>query len=545
MENAHIARAFRQLADIMELHGENPFKVRSYQNAYLTIRKLPEPLEKQTSEDWDQIPGVGQAISAKIGELLASGELSAYRKLADQTPSGVLEMLEIPGLGPKKVRLLWKELGLESVGELAYACGENRLIEVSGFGPKTQKDIEEKIRFYNQTRNKHLWKDARLLAEETMSWIKTGWPESDLEMTGELRRMSPVVSEIVLMWTLPDKQEWPQTSPWQVAGEESLWLEREGYPRVKVWKAREASQGRIMWISTGSEAYVGHHQMAVARSAPGVSEADFLHANGLPMHDPECREDPEWAKLFDHRAEPLVRPSDIRGIIHAHSTWSDGWNSLEEMAQACMDSGYSYLVISDHSRSAFYANGLSVERIILQHEEIDALNGRLGSFRILKGIECDILSQGELDYEDDILSRFDVVIASIHSQLRMDESRAMSRLLGAIAHPATHIVGHMTGRLLLSREGYPVNHRRIIEACAQHGVSIELNANPMRLDMDYTWIPYAMECGVKIAVNPDAHSVKGIEDMAFGLAVARKGGLTPSACLNSLNADELLAFLHG
>lgn len=545
MENAHIARAFRQLADIMELHGENPFKIRSYQNAYLTIRKFPEPLENQTPEDWDQIPGVGQAISAKIGELLASGELSAYRKLADQTPAGVLEMLGIPGLGPKKVRLLWKELGLESVGELAYACGENRLIEVSGFGPKTQKEIEEKIRFYNQTKNKHLWKDARYLAEETISWIKTGWPDSELVMTGELRRMAPVVSEIELMWTLPDLQEWPQTSPWQVEGVEALWLEREGYPRVKVWKAREATQGRIMWISTGSEAYVGHHRMTVARLAPGVSEADFLDANGLPLHDPECRENPEWAKLFDSRVEPLVRPSDIRGIIHAHSTWSDGWNSLEEMARACMDAGYSYLVISDHSRSAFYANGLSVERIILQHEEIDALNDRLGSFRILKGIECDILSQGELDYEDDMLSRFDVVIASIHSQLRMDESKAMKRLLGAIAHPATHILGHMTGRLLLSREGYPVNHRRIIEACAHHGVSIELNANPMRLDMDYTWIPYAMECGVKMAVNPDAHSVKGIEDMTFGLAVARKGGLTPSACLNSLNVDELLAFLHG
>lgn len=545
MENAHIARAFRQLAEIMELHGENPFKIRSYQNAYLTIRKLPEPLDNQTSEDWDQIPGVGQAISAKIGELLASGELSAYRKLADQTPAGVLEMLEIPGLGPKKVRLLWKELGLESVGELAYACGENRLIEVSGFGPKTQKDIEEKIRFYNQTKNKHLWKDARLLAEETISWIKTGWPDSELVMTGELRRMSPVVSEIELMWTLPDLEDWPQTSPWQVEGEEALWLEREGYPRVKVWKAREATQGGILWISTGSEAYVGHHQMAVARLAPGVSEADFLDTNGLPMHDPECRENPEWAKIFDSRAEPLVRPSDIRGIIHAHSTWSDGWNSLEEMARVCMDAGYSYLVISDHSRSAFYANGLSVERIILQHEEIDDLNDRLGSFRILKGIECDILSQGELDYEDDMLSRFDVVIASIHSQLRMDETKAMKRLLGAIAHPATHILGHLTGRLLLSREGYPVNHRRIIEACAHHGVSIELNANPMRLDMDYTWIPYAMECGVKMAVNPDAHSVKGIEDIVFGLAVARKGGLTPSACLNSLNVDELLAFLHG
>lgn len=542
MTNKAIASAFRRLAAVMELHQENAFKIRSYQNAYTLLRKWPDDLASLSLEELEAIQGVGKAIAAKIRELVERGELATYRKYADQTPPGVLDMLEIPGVGPKKVRALWKDLGIETIGELRYACNENRLVSLHGFGTKTQKDILDRLTFFEQHRGQWLGSQAAAAAREAGDWLMAEYPGGRAAPTGAIRRSAPVTDGIDLLWIPPAGFSPQDDARWEAGGENIWLLRREERPEVRVHVAGPDQWGARLWETTAAGTYLERLRPSdMAGRFP--EEADFITACGLPLHPPEWREDPALAERFAGYADPPLRMEDIRGVIHAHSTWSDGVQSLEDLAKACRDAGYDYLVITDHSRSAFYANGLSADRVLDQHEEIDRLNVVLAPFRIFKGIESDILYDGELDYEEEILARFDLVIASVHSQLRMDADRAMLRLLRAIAHPRTRILGHMTGRLLLSRPGYPVDHARIIEACARHDVAIELNANPQRLDMDPQWIPLAMEQGVRIAVNPDAHSIAGLQDIGVGVSAARRGGLTAKACLNTLPLDAFMEWL--
>ncbi len=542
MTNREIAGWFRKLSDIMELHGENPFKIRSYQQAYVTLRKWADPLEDLSLEALGGITGIGKAISEKIRELVDTGDLATYRKYAVQTPDGVIEMLAIPGIGPKKVRTLWKDLGVESVGELLYACHENRLIELSGFGVKTQADLKNKLEFYMRTKDQLRYPEAVQVAEGVMKILQTADPGSRMEMTGELRRMCPVIKDISVLWSPSAGANLPAEGWTFVEMTPTHWVwEEEGNPPVTVWVATQEEWGRRLWETTGSTDYI-----AAVQPAKGVSaseESAFIQLAGLPAHIPEWRESVEWAEAAAKRGTDLVTTSAIRGLIHAHSTWSDGIHSLEEMANAAKRGGYEYLVITDHSQSAFYANGLKPDRVKAQHEEIQELNNKLSPFRIFHGIESDILYTGELDYDQDVLDAFDLIIASIHSQLKMDQPKAMERLLKAIEHPNTRILGHPTGRLLLSRIGYPIDHKQMIEACARHNVILELNANPQRLDLDYTWIPYAIDCGVKIAINPDAHSTGGIRDIQYGVQVARKAGLSVGNCLNTMTLKEFEEWL--
>ncbi len=521
----------------MELHGENSFKIRSYQNAYVLLRKWPDPLEVMSLAELEAIQGVGKAIAEKIRELADTGILVTYQKYADQTPPGVIEMLEIPGIGPKKVLALWKELGIETTGELHYACNENRLVALNGFGVKTQQDLREKLQFFLQSKNQWIGPNGLQIAEEASQILYQIYSDSEVIITGELRRHCPVIGHIDLMWVLPKQWIIPLTDTFIQIDELRYDLHIEGKGTVRVHRAHPGNKGRRLWETTGSEGYVKHFS-TFGKSEIEEDETSWLIGLQIPVHPPEWREDPNLAATFASHGGKLIEEEDIRGVIHAHSTWSDGLQNLEEMARTCKQKGYAYLVISDHSRAAFYANGLQADRVISQFVEIDRLNRELAPFRIFKGIESDILHNGELDYEPDLLARFEVVIASIHSNLRMDEDRAMHRLLTAIANPATRILGHPTGRLLLSRAGYSIDHRKVIEACAEYGVAIELNSNPQRLDLDYTWIPYAMECNILIAINPDAHSTAGINDILTGVYTARKGGLTVDSCLNTKSLVE-------
>lgn len=539
MTNKEIAGWFRKLADIMELHGENPFKIRSYQSAYVTLRKWGEPLADLSLDQLNEISGIGKAISEKIRELVETGTLATYQKYADQTPEGVIELLDVPGIGPKKVRLLWKELGVESLGELLYACNENRLIELKGFGVKTQQDLQAKLAFYLQNKGQMRYPDAMQVARVVLMELEALAPGSRVELTGELRRGCQVISEIAVLWNPPASMDLAGLPDFRQE-EASWWYVREDQPPVRVFTASLDQWGEQLWLTTGAPAYIRSFPATVRAAA---EEPDFMRANGLPIHLPEWRESREWAEAAAGRAGELIDIHHIRGMIHAHSTWSDGVHTVEEMALAARSAGAEYLVMTDHSQSAFYANGLKPDRVAAQREEIAALNRQLAPFRIFHGIESDILYSGELDYEEDVLSSFDVVIASVHSQLKMDEERAMTRLLGAIQNRHTRILGHPTGRLLLSRSGYPVDHRKLIEACAEHGVAIELNANPARLDLDYTWLPYAMECGVLVAINPDAHSMAGIQDVQYGVQVARKAGLRVDNCLNAMDIDRFLEWI--
>jgi DNA polymerase (family X) len=553
MTNKEIARVFNNLAAIMELHNENPFKIRSYTNVYVTLRKLDKPLSEMARSEMDEIKGVGKAIGDKIQELLQTGDLETYRKYADQTPAGVVEMLNMKGFGPKKILAVWKELGIETVGELVYACNENRLIELHGFGKKTQDEVRKGAEYYLKSKHKRFWATAD---EDTLVLIKNlelkikslGFEGVQIERVGALRRLDPIVESIELLMT--DFENFTQLFDNEqlilVEQKENVYLAKtENETPVIIYTCKAEEFGSKMFKYSGSKAFVE----SFVKNTEGVdfknlkTEKEVFEKAGLPFIVPELREEGFIIDLAKADKLPnLINLGDIKGVIHTHTTYSDGLNTLKEMADFAQHLGYQYIGISDHSKAAFYANGLKEDRVAAQWAEIDELNKSYFNFKILKSIECDILNEGNLDYSDEILRGFDFVIASVHSNLKMNEEKATSRLLKAIENPYTTILGHPTGRLLLSREGYPIDHKKVIDACAANKVAIELNASPYRLDMDWTWIPYALEKGVLISINPDAHTCEGINDIRYGVFASRKGRLTAKECLNTRDLNGFLDF---
>ena len=548
MTNKEIGAAFRELARLMELHDEKSFRIRSYSNAYMTLRKLDRPVADLSEADLQEIKGIGKAISGKIRELVEHGKMDALDKYRSMTPEGVQQMLGISGFGPKKVRLVWQELGIESVGELLYAVNENRLLEVKGFGQKTQDDLKTKLAYFQLSQGKYLYATLEPLAEAIVEKVQAQYPTAKIAWTGALRRACPVLEKVELLAAGITADELKAALDWEIVSataEQVSFQSSEEFP-VSIYLCTAETFGSKQFRYTAAPAFM----QAFLEQVPdtdfkGLSTEDevFAKAN-LPVLPAELREDDWGLSLAQQNKIPtLLETDDVRGVIHSHTTYSDGINTLEEMALAAKEAGYEYIGITDHSRAAFYANGLSPERVLQQMAEIDQLNAQWTDFRILKGIESDILADGSLDYEEDILQRFDFVIASVHSNLRMDEDKATARLLAAIENPYTHILGHPTGRLLLSRPGYPIDHKKVIDACVANKVAIEINASPYRLDLDWTWIPYALEKGVLLSINPDAHSREGIKDIYFGTLAARKGGLTAEQCLNARSADAFLAAL--
>lgn len=549
MTNKAIANQFQYLASLMELHGENKFKIRSYSSAYINIRKQPEPLLEKSQAELEAIKGIGKSTAAKIRELAEKGTMDAVLKMEEKTPEGVREMLQIKGFGAKKVGVIWKELEVETIGELLYACNENRLVELKGFGQKTQADLKAKLEYFEKSRDKFRYGDLEADALAIVEKLKTQLPDAQIELTGEMRRRCNIINRIeILIGNDGDASQIFDNEHFIKTGEKDniFNVRTENDLPVKIYHCKKAEFGSKQFRYSASEEFLNAFLQAKnGVDFKGISEEKDVFAKAeLPFIEPELREQDWGLELAQKNALPtLLEPTDIKGIVHNHSTYSDGINTLREMAEATRDLGYEYLVMSDHSKAAFYANGLKEDRLLQQWAEIDALNKEMAPFRIFKSIESDILNDGSLDYSEDILAQFDLIIASVHTNLRMDETKATQRILTAVENPYTTILGHPTGRLLLSRTGYPLDHKRIIDACAANGVSIELNANPYRLDIDWTWIPYAREKGVLISINPDAHSVAGIQDVRFGVLSARKGGLTKEGCLNAKTLVDFEAFL--
>jgi DNA polymerase (family X) len=547
MTNKEIARRFSDLAAIMELHNENPFKIRSYANAYITLRKLDTSLAEMPRAEMDAIKGVGKTIGDKIQELLQTGDMQAFRKYADETPSGVVDMLSIKGFGPKKIQAVWKELGIESVGELLYACNENRLIELHGFGQKTQEEIRKNAEYYLRSRHKIHWATADELAIETEKYLKKQLPTARIERTGELRRLMPTVERLDFLIGTNEasiSQVFDNEYLTLVDAKENSFLAKneEGFA-VQIFTCLPEEFGSKLFRYSSSRSFLD----VFLKNTEGsdfknlAEEKMVFDKANLPFIAPELRENGSVLTLAAANQLPdLINLGDIKGVIHTHTTYSDGLHSVEEMAKTAQHLGYQYIGITDHSKAAFYANGLKEDRVLAQWAEIDRLNSAFFNFKILKGIECDILNDGAMDYNEELLSGFDFVIASVHSNLKMNEEKATARLIKAVENQYVTILGHPTGRLLLSREGYPIDHEKVIDACAANGVSIELNAHPWRLDMDWTWIPRARERGVLISVNPDAHSTSGINDIRYGIMAARKGGLDAAGCLNARDVDGFL-----
>ena len=550
MDNAAIADNFSLLSRLMDINGENSFKAKTYAAAAFNIEKLPVQLKDTPPEKIFSIKGIGESTGRKVLEMLDTGRLSALEELISQTPAGVIEMLNIKGIGPKKIHTIWKEMGIESIGELLYACNENRLTLFKGFGEKTQKNVQESIGFYLQSQGHFLYAQLVEIVPQIDNYLKKLFKPEKVAITGRYRRQELTLDELEFVLLESNDVIKPK---FQTAQPPELLEEREStllYKLKNGLKLRLYTGGNNLaneiFITTGSKEFIDAFLLSAKiegseKEQSGDDLTVFENA-GIPYILPCLRETTsviEKAKKGELPA--LIQTADIRSIIHSHSNWSDGTNTLEEMADECIKRGLEYLVISDHSQTAGYANGLKEERIKAQHILIDELNAKLAPFRIFKSIESDILNDGSLDYPDTLLKSFDLVIASIHSNLNMTEEKAMTRLIKAIENPFTTILGHMTGRLLLSRNGYPVDHKKIIDACAANLVVIEINAHPRRLDIDWRWIDYALTKDVLLSINPDAHFLEGFNDVKYGVLAAQKGGLTKN---NNLSSFDLPAFEH-
>ena len=546
MDNKEIAQSFELLGDLMELHGENEFKVRSYHSAYRNLKTWETPISSMTDDEIAAIPGVGKAILGKIKELTTKGKMDTLERYKIQTPVGVQEMLQIKGFGPKKIRTIWRDLQVETVGELLYAINENRLIELKGFGKKTQEDLKQKLEYHQQSAHQFHYASVESVAFEILEELKALLPNAKIEFTGAIHRKMPILENIEILIGTDENVFDTINSNFEVIEDKKssiLFVKKLQNIPIKSYLCDINNFRYRHLIYTGSSEFVSSVFRESNESNSFSDEEVQLFTNlGLPFIPAECREY-AWNQNLTDILPFLIQESDLKGVLHTHTTYSDGINTLEDLAKYVKSLGYQYLGITDHSKSAFYANGLKEGRLVQQWEEIDQLNKKLAPFKIFKGIESDILGDGKLDYEEDMLKQFDFIIASIHSHLKMDESKATQRLIHAIENPYTTMLGHPTGRLLLSRAAYPIDHAKVIDACAANGVAIELNANPYRLDLDWQWIPSALEKGVFISINPDAHSKKGVHDMKFGTFAARKGMLTKHYCLNAMSLSEFEAWL--
>jgi len=540
MTNKEIAFKFRLLASLMELHEENAFKIRSYNNAYLNIRKLPRELTELNESEISALPGVGKAITAKITELIETGSLKNIEKLLDITPEGIVQMLGIKGLGAKKIGVIWKDLGVESAGELLYAVNENRLIDLKGFGAKTQENIKQQLEYFIESSDKQLY--ARIIPdmELLLEGLKAAYPEKLFSFCGELHMKNPIISEACILGEIDNKSFQKFCRKLTLTdGEERNTI--NGTPIVYYQSSREYFYYNLVELSTGSNFF----QKIKLQKRAYNSEKEVFEHKGLPYYIPEFREDSNLEFIEKYPGENnIVKLEQLKGCIHNHSTYSDGVNTIEEMISTAEEKNYEYFVMTDHSKSAFYANGLEIERLREQGDALRLLDQQNEGIRIFSGIESDILSNGDLDYPDDVLAELDLVIASVHSNLKMDKNKATSRILKAIENPFTSILGHPTGRLLLSRKAYPLDMYAIIDACADHDVAIEINANPLRLDIDWRYVQYAVSKNVLLSINPDAHSIKGIDDNLWGVWAARKGALPISHCLNAMPLDEFEDWLR-
>jgi DNA polymerase (family X) len=540
---AEVARALAELGQRTALAGGNPYSARAYERAAQSLAALTTPLGDVIAKgELRDIPGVGPAIAEAIRELHETGTHARLEALRGAVPAGVLEMLRIPGLKPDKILRLHRDLGIASVGELEHACRDGRLQDKKGFGPALQKRVLQGLETLRHGHGqRHIHRAAQLL-ERAQRNLERSHPElRRVVAAGDFRRGCELVADLCLVAEAP-----------QGTGIETIQLSDE----ITLVVAEPSRYGSALLFATGSpehlqqlQALAREHGFALdatelrrgKRKVACPDEETLYKALGLPFIAPELREGRgEIESAAAGRLPRLVEPADLRGLLHCHTDASDGANDLKTMAEATRKRGYTYFGVADHSRSAGYAGGLSLEEIAAQHVRADELNrGYRGRFRIFKGIESDILGDGSLDYPDEVLRGFDFVVASVHSQFRLPKAAQTARIIRAVRNPHTTILGHMTGRMLLRRPGYEVDIEAILEACAECGVAVEINGNPHRLDLDWRWHQRALELGCMLSINPDAHSTAELDLAAWGVVMARKGGVPRERVLNCLDRDAL------
>jgi DNA polymerase (family 10) len=564
---SEIADQLSHGATVLELCGENAFKVRAHQHAARIVETWGgsvQSLLEQTQSG--KVRGIGAALASRIAllaESLPDPELDA---LAATLPPGLFEMMRVPGLGPKKVRALWKELSIETLDSLAAACSRGEVAGLKGFGKKTEQNIIQGIERLKQYASRFLLSDASPCGERICDWIGAHAAVAEATVAGSCRRARETVGDldIVVSTEAPSEVlarvcEFPDRKEIIGHGDTKVSMLLQSGMQVDVRAVRPSEYIAALSYFTGNKE---HNTQLRARArgldltlneyglwkgdsaVPLESEEDLYAALNLAYITPELREDrgeialAEAAFRARKRLPALVEPEDLKGLMHLHTTYSDGRHSVEEMARAAIEAGYEYMVVTDHSQSAAYAHGLNADAVRRQHREIDELNRSLAPFRIFKGIESDILADGSLDYPDKVLESFEVIIASVHSQFTMSEKDMTARIIQAARNPYTTCLGHLTGRLLLEREGYALNIEEILKVCGEEGVAIEINANPHRLDLDWRYHALALSHHVELPICPDAHSAEAIGDAHWGVSIARKGGLMSKNIPNCLGREE-------
>ncbi len=580
MDKNQVASILEEVAALMALQEKsNTFEVRAYENAARAVSALDGNIEQLAHEGkLKGTPGLGSTMLKRIEEIVDSGHLAWLDELRAKTPEVKLAMMRIPGVGPKKINAIYEQLHVNSIEELEEACKDDRVAHIPGFGKKTQDKILQGIAFLAQHSGRYLYPVAEAEAERIRQALATLPEIVRLQVAGSLRRKRETVKDIDMVASVADS-----------AGDDvrrKIMNFFTSQPSVEAITGKGETKSSVVLtsgiamdlrvVNDSQFPYTLHHfsgskehHIALRRRAlamnmtindyglfrgkepnleliPCKTEAEMYAALGMDYIEPELREDMgEIEAAVQHKLPVLVTASDIRGILHAHSTWSDGHNTVREMAEACIERGYSYLGISDHSKVAAYAGGLSEDDLRRQSDEIDQLNEEFaGRLHILKGSECDILKDGTLDYADDVLARLDFVVASIHSIFNLPVEEQTQRMLRAIANPYVSIIGHPTGRILLERAGYELDVEAVIDAAAANGVCIEINAHPSRFDLDWRFVRRARDKGIKIPVNPDAHSLAGLDVMRYGIGIARKAWLRASDVLNTLDVAALQTFFQ-
>jgi DNA polymerase (family X) len=553
MSNDSISEIIGFAAKLAELHNENAFKVKSLTNLAFQIDKMQVPLHTLSTAAISNIPGIGAGHTQRIAEIITTHTLQELEDLILKTPQGILEILRIKGLGPKKIQVLWHELNIDTPNKLLALCQAGELVKLKGFGDKLQASVLDATQFFLDSKGYYLYAKLEPIVAILLESFYLAFDKSSVRVTGSFLRQCDTMNK--LEFVIHDtpariKLEFEKMTPFQfVQEQEALLIYNYNTIPIYIFTCTNTFRDERLFFTTGTQVFNDAFKLKFPNinyfgSLDETDSIIFQNA-GIPYIAPCLRNDAAIIeKAIANKLPTLILPSDIKGIIHNHSTYSDGAATLRQMAVACIEKGFEYFVISDHSQYASYAGGLPPEKIIQQHAEIDALNKELAPFKIFKSIECDILPNGDLDYDDEILGTFDMIVASVHSVLNMDIETATARLIKAIENPHTSILGHCSGRLLLSRAGYPLDMQAIIDACATNDVALELNASPYRLDMDWKWIQYALQKNVLISINPDAHSTAGIDDVRYGVIAAQKAGLTKHQNLSSYSLDEFEDFVQ-
>jgi len=578
MNNKDIAAVLDEIGTMLELSGENKFKCIAFHNASRIIESLPTDINEVIKRnELEEIKGIGKGLAEKIIELATKGKSSYYEELKKSLPVGLLELVKLQGLGPKRIKLLYDKVHIKNIAELKAAAEAHTLAGIPGFGEKSEQSILKAIAQREKHSDHHLYSTAEESALRIFEAVRKLPGVRRGEIAGSIRRRKEIIGDIDILLAASDKHSaaimksfTTHTDVAEVhahgATKSSVLLNSsincdlrivsdEEYPFALAYftgnkehnvqmrtlaKQFGWSLNEYGFSKLGSEEKRGKAKRIVKCK----TEEDIYKAVGLAFIPPELRENTGEIEAARNRSIPeLVEEGDLRGTFHCHTTYSDGQNTLREMAEAARDLHWEYIGIADHSTIAAYAHGLDEKRLKLQFKEIDELNKKLPGIRILKGTEVDILGDGKLDWNDKVLSQFDYVVASIHSRFSMTEAEATRRVITAIKNKHVTMLGHPTGRLLLQREGYPVHMNEVIKAASDYGKIIEINADPNRLDLDWRLCKYAKEIGVKVSINPDAHTTRGLRNVHYGVGIARKGWLQKKDVINTMNVKGILSLL--